>query len=134
MANTMTGARMTEARMQGFFEAWGDHDVERVVSFFTSDGAYLASIGPEDDGTAFHGTDEVRRGVAAFLETFPDAHYTDTWVLLAGDRGVAGWTFHGTTSDGEQVRYRGVDLLEFEGDRIRLKDAFRKERSAPIGG
>ncbi len=124
---------MTTDRMEAFFAAWEAHDVERVVSFFTPDGAYLASVGPDDDGTAFRGISEIRRGVAAFLETYPDAHYSDTSSLICGDRGIAQWTFHGTMVDGRKIVYRGVDLLDFAGDLIRVKDAFRKERSAAIG-
>lgn len=127
-------APMTPARLEDFFAAWNAHDVERVVSFFTTDGAYLASIGPDDDGTAFRGIREVRRGVAAFLGTYPDARYTDRSSLVVGERGLATWTFHGTSPDGTAIVYRGVDVFEFEGDRIRLKDAFRKERSTPVGG
>jgi hypothetical protein len=126
-------ARMTPRRMEEFFAAWNAHDVERIAGFFTSDGAYLASIGPDDDGTAFRGIEDVRRGVAAFLSTYHDARYADTRFLIADDRGLAEWTFRGTTANGRRVVYRGVDVFEFVGDRIRLKDAFRKERSAPVG-
>lgn len=125
---------MTDARLHDFFAAWNAHDVDRIVTFFTADGAYFASIGPDDDGTAFRGIDEVRRGVSAFLATYPDARYTDTTVLVAGDRGMATWTFSGTSTSGAEVVYRGVDVFEFVGDQIRLKDAFRKERAKPIGG
>ena len=124
---------MTAERLTEFFDAWNAHDVDRVVEFFTADGAYFASIGPDDDGTAFRGIDEVRRGVAAFLGTYPDAHYTDARILIDGDRGHAQWTFSGTNRSGELVRYRGVDVFEFVGDLISLKDAYRKERAAPIG-
>jgi ketosteroid isomerase-like protein len=132
-ATTATAGGMTVERMHDFFDAWDAHDVERIVAFFTRDGEYLASAGPDDDGTAFRGIDEVRRGVSAFLSSYPDAHYTDADILLAGDRGIARWTFHGTTTTGTPVRYRGVDVFEFVGDKIRVKDAFRKERSKPIG-
>lgn len=131
---TIETSTMTTDRLQAFFDAWNAHDVDTIVDAFTDDGAYLASIGPDNDGTAFRGREEVRRGVTAFLETYADAHYTDTTVLVDGDRGHATWTFHGTTRDGRSVVYRGVDVFEFVGDRIALKDAFRKERSTPIGG
>jgi ketosteroid isomerase-like protein len=124
---------MTEDRLYDFFAAWNAHDVDRVVAFFTTDGAYLASIGPELDGTPFRGITEVRRGVSAFLAMYADTRYADTNVLVAGDRGMATWTFRGTSASGSQVVYRGVDVFEFVGDRIRLKDAFRKERARPVG-
>ena len=124
---------MTPDRLARFFDAWNAHDVDTIVDFFTPEGAYYASIGPDDDGTAFRGREEVRRGVAAFLGTYGGVHYTDLQVVVTGDQGFASWTFSGTNGAGESVTYRGVDLFEFEGDLISLKDAFRKERSMPIG-
>lgn len=125
---------MTPDRLRAFFDAWNDHDVETIVSFFTPTGAYYASIGPDDAGTAFRGTDELRRGVAAFLGTYGDVRYSDLRIGMAGARAFAGWTFHGVSPEGEPMTYRGVDLFEFEGDLILVKDAYRKERSRPIGG
>ena len=124
---------MTTDRLHRFFDAWNDHDVEAIVSYFAPEGAYFASIGPDDEGTAFRGVDEVRRGVTAFLGTYRDVRYTDLRVGMDGDRGFAGWTFHGV-KDGQSITYRGVDFFEFDGDLIVLKDAYRKERSKPIGG
>ncbi len=126
---------MTVDRLRAFFEAWNAHDVETIVSYFTPDGAYHASIGPDDAGTSFIGADELRRGVAAFLADYGDVHYTDLIIELAGDeRAFASWTFHGIGPDGVPMTYRGVDLFVFDGDRIAVKDAYRKERSRPIGG
>lgn len=125
---------MTNDRLRRFFDAWNDHDVETIVGYFTPDGAYFASIGPDDEGTAFRGTDEVRRGVAAFLANYGDVRYTDLRVAVMGGHGYATWTFHGIDPDGGPITYRGVDVFEFDGDRISVKDAYRKERSRPIGG
>jgi ketosteroid isomerase-like protein len=126
---------MTPERLLAFFDAWNAHDVEAIVGCFTPDGAYHASIGPDDEGTTFTGFAELRRGVAAFLRTYGDVRYTDLVVGMCGsDRAFASWTFHGTSPAGQPVTYRGVDLFVFEGDRIALKDAYRKERSGPIGG
>ena len=128
-----TSTTMTVERLNEFQAAWNAHDVERIVAFFTPDGAYLGSVGPDDDGTAFRGIDEVRRGVTAFLTMYPDANYSDATALVVGNRGVAQWTFSGTPASGSPITYRGVDLFEFVGDQIRLKDAFRKERAKAIG-
>jgi hypothetical protein len=124
---------MTIDRLTRFFDAWNDHDVGTIVEYFTSDGAYLASIGPDDGGTAFHGTEEIRRGVAAFLGMYQNAHYADLVIGMDEERAFASWTFSGSNAGGEDVTYRGVDLFEFDGDLIKLKDAYRKERSRPIG-
>lgn len=125
---------MTADRLRSFFDAWNDHDVETIVSYFTPDGAYYASIGPDDAGSVFRGTEDLHRGVAAFLANYQDVHYTDLEIVMAedGDRAFAAWTFHGIGPDGGPMTYRGVDLFEFEGDLIAVKDAYRKERSLPI--
>lgn len=123
----------TAARLEQFFEACNDHDIDRIAGFFTADGVYLASKGPDDDGTSFRGSESVRQGFRAFFDTYPDGHYTHISVTVDGDRGHATWTFTGTPAGGTPMSYRGVDLFEFVGDRILVKDAFRKERSSPVG-
>lgn len=125
---------MTNDRLKRFFDAWNEHDVEAIVGYFTEDGAYFASIGPDHEGTAFRGTDELRRGVAAFLANYGDVYYTDLQVVVAGETGYATWTFHGVDPERGSITYHGVDIFEFEGDLIAVKDAYRKERSRPIGG
>jgi len=74
----------------------------------------------------------VADGVSRFLATFPDAHYSDLEVFVCGERGAAQWTFSGTRDDGTRDVYRGCDLFSFEGDLVRTKDAFRKERARPL--
>ena len=125
---------MTIEKLSGFFDACNARDIDRLVSYFTNDGVYLASAGPDDDGTSFRGIDEVRRGFIAFFDTFPHGHYTHIDLQVNGDRGTAKWTFTGTTrAEQGTITYRGVDIFEFDADKILVKDAFRKERSDPIG-
>ena len=52
---------MTIDQLQRFFDAWNEGDVDTIVSTFTPDGAYHASIGPDDEGTAFRGLDDRSR-------------------------------------------------------------------------
>jgi len=43
---------------------------------------------------------------------------------------VSEWTFVGTrASDGLRVEVDGCDLFTFRGDRIRVKDSWRKSRT-----
>ena len=39
------------------------------------------------------------------------------------------WTFRATGADGAQVEVNGCDLFHFDGDKIRVKNSFRKIRS-----
>jgi hypothetical protein len=118
--------------LERFTEAWNDHDVDAIMEFFDDDCAYLASFGPEKDGTAYRGRDAVRAGVSAYLANFPDGRYSDVESFVLGDRGASQWTFSGTSQEtGEYVEVRGCDLFEFANGTIKTKDAFRKERRDP---
>ena len=110
-------------------EALNRQDVDAALALMTDDCVYLASLGPELDGATFGGREEVRRGLEALVETYPDLHYSDLRLVVDGDSAAAGWTMTGTDSKtGDRVQVRGCDLLELVGGKIRLKDAFRKER------
>ena len=119
-----TEQTMTSERLDAFMDAWNAHDVEGIVGFFADDCEFHASVGPELMGASYAGRDEIRKGVTAFFERFPDGRFEDASAWVAGDRGASEWTF---VSGGAAVR--GCDLFEFEGDRIRVKNAFRKIKS-----
>lgn len=117
--------------LEALTEALNRQDVDAATALIAEDGVYLASFGPEPDGRTFRGREEVRRGFAALVETYPDLFYEDLQVLADGDRAVASWTMTGTDSTtGERVAVRGCDIFELAGGKITLKDAFRKERRA----
>ncbi len=117
---------MTEARLHEALAAWNTRDAEQVLAFWSDDCTYHASFGPELMGRTFAGRDAARDGIQAFFDRYPDGVFADTRVMVAGDRGAAEWTFTATADDGGALALRGCDLFEFDGDRIRVKNAFRK--------
>ena len=112
---------MTPERLAEALAAWNTHDPDQVVAYFTDDCEYHASFGPELLGRSFVGREAVREGVRLFFERYPDGRFEGTEVFVAGDRGAAEWTF--VSGD---LSVRGADLFEFDGDLIRVKNAFRK--------
>lgn len=120
---------MTPERLAEFGEAWNHHDVELVMSYMADGCSYYASFGSSASGTSYVGREQVREGVRKFFEAYPDGKFEDSSVFVFGDRGVAEWTFSATRPDGTVMRTRGCDLLEFEGDKVKTKDAFRKQQS-----
>jgi hypothetical protein len=58
------GAKMTRERAEEFGAAWNSGDADLVASFFTDDGVYHASVGPDALGKSFIGKDNVRRGTS----------------------------------------------------------------------
>ena len=112
---------MTEARLLEFAAAWGRRDLEALMAMFTDDCVYKASVGQEP-GATFTGKAAVRAGVLRMFAVDDGSTSEITRLRIFGDEGYSEWTYR--FPDGRVVY--GCDLFEFEGDRVRVKNAFRK--------
>ena len=130
MSNVIAG--VTTEVLQAFADAWNRHDVDALMSFMSDDCVFEASAGPDICGARYTGREAVRAAFAEVWTTFPDAHWGNASHFVHGDRGVSEWTFTGTRADGTCVEVRGCDLLTFRGDKIALKNSYRKNRP-PLG-
>jgi len=119
---------MTCERATEFGAAWNSGNADLVASFFADDGVYHASVGPDALGKSYFGREEVRRGVQAFFDRFPDGRFENLKVNVVGNFGTFEWDFVSTGTGGRIVRTAGCDLLEFVGDKVAKKNAFRKVR------
>jgi hypothetical protein len=92
---------MTRERAEEFGAAWNSGNADLITSFFADDGVYHASVGPDHLGKSYFGKENIRRGVQAFFDRFPDgkfenlntACYTHTLACnpQLGSSGVMGW-------------------------------------------
>ena len=99
------------------------------MAFMSDDCEFHATAGPGLLGTSFIGRAAVREGFQLAWQTCPDASWSDEQYFVHGDRGVAECTFRGTrASDGLRIEARMVDVFTFSGDKIRIKNAYRKDR------
>jgi mannose-6-phosphate isomerase-like protein (cupin superfamily) len=112
-----------------FIVAWNARDVEGLMGCMADDCASHASAGSEAEGRRFVGRDAVRASYAALFEMFPQAAWTADSHHVAGETGVSQWRFVGTDRDGKTVDVQGCDIFRFAGDRIAVKDSYRKNRS-----
>ena len=97
----------------------------RAISHFIG---LLASVGPDALGKSYFGKEQVRRGVQAFFDRFPGGKFGNLKVVVAGDIGTFEWDFVSADPSGQKVRIAGCDLLQFVGDKVAVKNAFRKQR------
>lgn len=119
---------MTVEILQAFAEAWNRHDVDALMSLMTDDCVFESSAGPDVCGTRYVGRQAVRAGYQEVFATFPDAHWGDARHFIQGDRGVSEWVFTGTRADGSRVEVNGCDVFTFRGDKIAIKNSYRKNR------
>ncbi|WP_327586812.1 nuclear transport factor 2 family protein [Nonomuraea sp. NBC_00507] len=116
---------MTLERLAEFGDAWRDKNLDRLMEFMTDDCTFRASVGPEP-GTTFRGRAEVRRGFELMLAYDAGFESHAGNAFIAGERGAGQWFYTRTDEDGQVHRVDGCDLYEFDGDRIRVKDAYRR--------
>ncbi|HLL27460.1 MAG TPA: nuclear transport factor 2 family protein [Xanthobacteraceae bacterium] len=122
------GKSMTPERAAEFGAAWNSRNADLVASYFADDGAYYASVGPDHLGKSYVGKDAIRRGVQAFFDRFPDGKFENLKVMVAGNIGSFEWDFVATDASGKRTVTAGCDLLEFSGDKVLKKNAFRKQK------
>lgn len=118
--------KMTLERAAAFGAAWGSGDADLVASFFSENGVYHASVGPDLMGKTYVGREEVREGSRRFFERFPDGRFENLKITLHDDSGLFEWDFIATGANGHEARTAGCDILAFEGDMFTLKNSFRK--------
>ena len=121
--------KMTMERATEFGAAWNSRNPDLVASFFADDGIYHASVGPDHMGMTFVGKEQIRRGARIFFDRFPDGRFENLKVNVLGDFGTFEWDFVATGPDGKEARTAGCDLLEFRGDQVTKKNAYRKARA-----
>ncbi len=126
MSNELQAVRLQV--LKDFAKAWNDHDIDALMSFMTEDCIFDGSAGSAVCGTRFEGFDAVRAGYQKIWEVFPDAAWNEDKHFVVDDRGVSEWRFTGTMTDGSAVNMHGNDLFVFRGDKIYIKDSYRKNR------
>lgn len=125
MPNTVTADMLAE-----FAAAWNRHDIDALMRFMTEDCVFETVAGPDACGSRHTGVEAVRTAFAAAWKNFPDAQWNNGRHWVAGDRGVSECTFAGTAADGSRVEADMVDIFTFQDGKIRVKNAFRKQRPA----
>jgi ketosteroid isomerase-like protein len=122
------GEKVTREVLKGFLAAFNGHDLDAIMGYFADDCVFYMPRGAKPRGDRFVGKAEVRAGLAKRFEGIPNVHYGDDQHWVCGDRfGVSEWTLTGTSTSGQQIEVRGLDLLEFDTDgKISRKDSFWK--------
>lgn len=115
------------ATLKAICQAFNDHDLDRILGFFTDDAVLEMPRGPDPWGRRYVGKAAVREGLAARFEGLPDVHYAEEGHWVDGSMGISQWTVTGTARTGEKIRARGCDFYTFRSDgKVVKKDSFWK--------
>jgi ketosteroid isomerase-like protein len=112
--------------LKALVQAFNDHDLDRIVSFFADDAVLEMPRGPDPSGRRHVGAQAVREGLRSRFEGLPDVHYGEDSHYVDGDMGISQWTVTGTMKTGERVKARGCDFYSFRDGKVVKKDSFWK--------
>jgi ketosteroid isomerase-like protein len=85
-------------------------DASHVASLF-AEGAELTNLGGD------HGND-AGQFWRVYLEQFSDIRSEFTSEIVSDSGAALEWVSRGTTAQGEPVDYRGVSIIDFNGDKL----------------
>jgi len=123
---TRRSGEVTAVTLEELLDAFNQHDLDRIMEFFSEDATFDMPRGTDPWGTRFVGKDEVRKGLASRFSGIPDVHYGEDRHWMSGDRAVSEWLLTGTSVSGEKIRVRGCDLFEIRDGKIIRKDSYWK--------
>jgi hypothetical protein len=110
-------------------------DPEPLLRLF-ADGAELRNLAISETGR-----DGARRFWETYLAQFRNIRSEFSHMIETAGQAALVWTSEGALKDGQPIRYRGVSILEVEGDKVRRFEtvydsaAFvRPESAAATGG
>lgn len=109
---------MSQQLVKVFVEALGkleeSRDLETISNLF-ADGAEVGNVvSPEK----FEGPAGAREFWQKYRDTFGDMRSTFRNHIATDDRGALEWNTRATSTDGKQVEYDGVSILEMDGEKI----------------
>ena len=114
------------AALKGLVQAFNDHDLDRIMSFFAEDAVLEMPRGPDPWGRQFVGAAAVREGLRGRFEGLRDVHYGNDSHYVDGDMGISRWTVTGTTKAGEHIEARGCGFYTFRNGKVVKKDSLWK--------
>lgn len=117
---------VTVGLLRDVLEAFNEHDLDRIMTFFAEDCSFDTPRGPHPFGTRYIGKAAVRAGLASRFSGIPDVHYGDEEHWVCGDQAVSRWVLTGTTLDGRSLNVHGCDLWEFRDGACVRKDSYWK--------
>ncbi|MEO6795734.1 MAG: nuclear transport factor 2 family protein [Candidatus Dormibacter sp.] len=117
---------VTVAALKQLLDAFNQHDLDRIMEFFSDDATFDMPRGLDPWGTRYVGKDEVRKGLATRFTGIPDVQYGEDRHWVSGDRGVSEWLLTGTSATGQKITVRGCDLFEFRAGKVVRKDSYWK--------
>jgi steroid delta-isomerase len=107
--------------VRGYFLAIRAMDPEAFANSFAEDGTTYDPVGTP----GITGRDGLREFLQSICKNFKTVGLTEDHVFVAGNGAAVKWTGKGTSNNGREVRFEGIDVIELnENGKIQTVHAY----------
>ena len=120
MSEQVDPERISRA-VRAYFLAIRAMDPEAIANTFAEDGTTYDPVG----SPGVTGRDAIREFFNSIFKNFKSAALTEDSIFVAGDGAAVKWTGKGTSANGKNVNFEGIDVFEVDADgKIRTVRAY----------
>jgi len=98
--------------VRAYFLALRAMDAEAFANTFAEDGTTYDPVG----SPGITGRAAIREFLESICKNFKSVGLTEDSVFVAGNGAAVKWTGHGTSSNGKEIKFEGVDVFEVNED------------------
>jgi steroid delta-isomerase len=111
MSEQISADRISRA-VRGYFLAIRAMDADAFANAFAENGTTHDPHG----STAITGRAGLREFFQSICQNFKSVALTEDLIFVAGDSAAVKWTGKGTSTNGREVKFEGIDVLEVNED------------------
>jgi len=111
MAEPVSSDRISRA-VRAYFLAIRAMDADAFANTFAEDGTTYDPVG----SPGIKGRGGIRDFLASICQNFKSVALTEDSIFVAGNGAAVKWTGRGTSTNGREVRFEGVDVFEVNED------------------
>ena len=113
-----------------FMGRFNDSDLDGALSDFTDDGQYI-----DEFGKVHQGKTAIRTAMTSIFDgSYGALVYVIEDMILdsANEKALVTWTLNITGSDSSVNKMRGLDVLDFDGEKVSSKNCFIKAKEVLV--
>ena len=128
---TADSPEQLEEAIARYNDAWNSHDLDAIMAMHAADMVFENHTA----GESAQG-DDVRGHIGSIFDTWPDIHFETRRLYVRDGVVTQEWTATATHSSemrrgelvaaptGKRVEWKGIDVIPFEGGKVKRKDVY----------
>ncbi len=110
-------------------DAFNQHDIEKVLSYFAEDGEFLTPVGDEIFGGRIKGKEALKEAFEHVFADSPDIKWIGENHVVSDNQALSSWRRTATSATNGAQDWMGCDIYTFKDGLVIRKDCYFKTRT-----